>query len=124
MKTVEPPSNVWFSLGQSAFAECSLFPRELGEPPGRLSFFPQARSKTFQNVCYFLGKRESRPRGDRERLPSDLRATCEDKFCGEERQVFIELRRRGEKRREEKRREEKRREEKRREEKRREERLD
>ena len=34
-KTGEPPSNVWFSRGQSAFSECALFLGELGEPPGR-----------------------------------------------------------------------------------------
>ena len=59
----EPPSNVWFSWVQSAFSECPLFPRELGEPLCS-SPYPQASVNFFRMWTIPQGKRDSRPGGD------------------------------------------------------------
>ena len=79
-KTGEPPSNVWFSRGQSALSECSLFTRELGEPPGRLHFFTM-RGANFFRMCIFLDEKRGAARegiarglrGDREGTARDLK---------------------------------------------------
>ena len=59
---------------------CSLFPKELEEPPGRLPF-SQSEEQTFQNVHYSPGKKGSRPGNTRERPARD----CEGPESGEER---------------------------------------
>ena len=72
---------MWFSQGQSAFPECSLCPTELGEPLGRLPFFPRRGSKPFQKVHYSQGKV-----GAAQGTPSsDPRATLEREMKREER---------------------------------------
>ena len=61
------------------FPECSLFPRELGEPPGRLPFFP-GRGANFLRMCIIpqeksgaaQGTPSSDPRATRERPVRDL----------------------------------------------------
>ena len=54
-----------------------------GRPGG--SPFSLGEEQTFSECAIYPWKKESHPGGDRERPASDLRATCQDKFCGEER---------------------------------------
>ena len=72
---------------ESAFPECSLFPKEFGEPLRAALLFPHARSKLLQNVHYSLERRgaaqgtpASDRRGDREGTARDLNLEKRDKY--------------------------------------------
>ena len=58
-----------------AFPECSLLSRELGGPPGRLSFFPWRRANFSE--CSLFHRRKGEPPGwaTREVTARDLRGT-------------------------------------------------